>query len=496
MMTFFQQFVLIMVCVLTFGCAATKPVAFSECDPASTHNEILYDVNGNGVPDFALRADAQGNFSLLAYDDDEDGRYDRIYNINEYRTEDVPHLIILLDSIPYECVRDKYLAGSFPWFPPPQKVIAPFPSLTDVAFNRLVHAPPRAGTNNRHYDHRTNGMSTSYWNQAQGSGRDWENYIDYSTPFFTMGLGFMKPRKIFRDEMKEIKRALDRSLNRVTMAYPASSAGMVCKFGRQGADECLDGVERLCLQLLWERQGAVKISIMADHGHNLMKSEFISLQNILNESGFTVRNKIESDSDIVFDAEGLVNYLGIHTRKPAAVADVLLKQPQTQLTLYMAGDRVMVRNALGSAAIERKEGKLRYVPIDCDVLGYRPVMDALSEAGQMDADGFASEDAWFAMTVDHEWPNAPPQIWDAFHGIVVCTPDLMITLYDGYHTGFTLFESFIDMASTHGGLNQINIATFLLSMTGRATGPLRTCEVLKTIEPDYVPAVKCAMERN
>jgi hypothetical protein len=479
-----------MILVLSSGCAATKHHAFPDCDPASTKSEILYDVNGNGVSDFALRADDSNHLSLLAYDDDEDGRYDRIYNINDYAAENMPHLIIILDSVPYQCVLDKYSAGSFPWFPPPQKVIAPFPSLTDISFNRLVHAPPRAGTNNRYYDHRIHRMSTSYMAQMQGAKREWEYYIDYSTSFFTMGLGFMKPREVYPDEIKQIKQALDQNLNRVTIAYPASSAGMVCKFGRQGAYECLDGVERLCLQLLWERRGAINISILSDHGHNLMASEFISLKNILNDAGFKVRDTIESASDIVMDSEGLVNYAGIHTMRPSTVADVLLKVPQTQLTLYMAGDRIIIRNAMGSAAIEKKGEKLRYVPIDVDVLGYQPVMDALQASGKMDAEGFASDEAWFSQTADHEWPDAPAQIWKAFHGMVVCTPELMVTLHDGYHTGFTLFESMIDMASTHGGLNQINTAAFLLSMTGRATAPLRTRDVLRTIEPDYVPAIR------
>jgi len=312
-----------------------------------------------------------------------------------------------------------------------------------------------------------------------------------------MVLGFVtKPRKIYLGELERIKQILDQNPNRVTMVYDAIYAGMVCKYGRQGAYECLDEVERLCLQLLWERRGAIKISIMADHGHNLMKSKFISLQNILNDAGFKVQDKIESNKDIVIDAEGLCTYAGIHTRKPSLVADVLLKQPQTELTLYMEGDRVIVRNAMGSAAIEKKEGKLRYVPIDFDVLDYQPVIDALNKSDKIDAEGFASDDVWFDATVDHEWPDAPTQIWDAFHGLVVCTPDLMVTIHDGYHNGFTLFESFIDMASTHGGLNQINTATFLLSMTGRANRPLRSCEVLETIEPDYVPAVKCDTESD
>lgn len=479
---------------LISGCAGTRHFTFPDKDPASTQTEIHYDVNANGVSDFALRADADGSMSILAYDDNEDGRFDRIYNMKDYSNEDVPHLIILLDSIPYQCVVDKYHAGHFRWFPPPQKVISPFPSLTDVAYNRLLHAPPRAGTNNLHYDHRTNTKGSNYWERMRGHKRDWQCFIDYSTPFITMGLGFVRPRSIFQKELSEIKRTLDRSLNRVTMVYPASSAGMVCKYGRTGADECLDGVERLCLRLLWERQGAIKISIMADHGHNLMRSKFISLQDILDDAGFSVQDTIESDSDIVIDTEGLVTYVGIHTRNPSAVAEVLLNLPQTELVLYMAGDRVIVRNAKGTAAIEKKGAKLRYVPIDLDVLDYQPVMEALKASGKIDADGFAAEDDWFAFTVDHQWPDAPSLIWHAFHGIVVCIPDVMVTLRDGYHNGFTLFESFIDMASTHGGLNQINSATFLLSMTGRARHPMRMDQVLKTIEPDYVSEVRCPID--
>ncbi|MDA3897098.1 MAG: hypothetical protein PF482_13235 [Desulfobacteraceae bacterium] len=490
MMKLSIQFFLIILFVLTSGCGATKHITFPDPAPV-TQKEILYDVNGNGISDFALQADAQGNISILAYDEDEDGRYERIYNINDYANEDVPHLIILLDSIPYQCVVDKYKSGHFSWFPPPQKVIAPFPSLTDVVYNRLLHVPPRAGTNNHFYDHRTNSMSSSYWNQMNGVKQPWERYLDYSTPFFTMGRGFMKPRQVYPDELEQIKQRLDQSPSRVTIVYDASSAGMVCKYGRQGAYECLDGVERLCLQLLWERQGAIKISIMADHGHNLMKSKFISLQDILNDAGFKVTDKIESKTDIVIDAEGLCTYAGIHTREPSRVADVLLKLPQTELVLYMAGDRVIVRDARGTAAIEKKGGKLRYIPIDSDVLSYQSVIEALTKSGKIDVEGFASDDDWFEATVDHEWPDAPSRIWNAFHGTVVCTPDLMVSILDGFYNGFTLFESFIDMASIHGGLNQINSATFLLSMTGRANRPLRSREVLKTIEPDYVPAVKC-----
>ena len=43
------------------------------------------------------------------------------------------------------------------------------------------------------------------------------------------------------------------------------------------------------------------------------------------------------------------------------------------------------------------------------------------------------------------------------------------------------------MASSHGGLNQINSATILMSTTDRVTGPVRTRDVFSVLEPDYHP---------
>ena len=43
------------------------------------------------------------------------------------------------------------------------------------------------------------------------------------------------------------------------------------------------------------------------------------------------------------------------------------------------------------------------------------------------------------------------------------------------------------MASTHGGFDQVDSVTFVLTMTGRARGPMRTEEVLPVIEPSFNP---------
>jgi hypothetical protein len=60
---------------------------------------------------------------------------------------------------------------------------------------------------------------------------------------------------------------------------------------------------------------------------------------------------------------------------------------------------------------------------------------------------------------------------------------------DGWCAGRPEFEKFIKMASTHGSLNQLNTATFMMTMTGRADGPMRMRDVLGKIEPGFEPIV-------
>src|SRR5690606_19082754 len=139
----------------------------------------------------------------------------------------------------------------------------------------------------------------------------------------------------------------------------------------------------------------------------------------------------------------------LHTRRPAAAADALLTIPAVNFLCYLEGDRVLVRTPDGRCAIERKAGLLRMELIEGDPLDYQPVIDAMQASGIMNTDGFAHPDAWFETTWRHNWPDMPPRLWDAFHGITVHTPTIMLTVRDGFCVGPKSLEKYIDMQSTH-----------------------------------------------
>jgi hypothetical protein len=454
-----------------------------------------YDVAMRGRADFALLPDPRdapnsGRLNLLAYDDDGDGRWDRLYHLKDYDNREVPHLVILLDSIPFEAVKERYDRGEFRFFDPPQKLLGPFPSLTEQVFTRILHAPPLMGVIDDYFDPRRNAINNGIRNRTAGYHEPWEFRVNYLARYWEGGLSYVDPRDWFHIELARAKKALDQSPDRVTLVYFVSASGMLCKYGRQGLDEVLDGIRDLCLQLLYERQGALKISVLADHGHNLTESTNISLAETLRQNGFNPTTSMHDVNDVVMDMNGLVTYLGIHTRRAAAVAEALRSRHEVELATYLSGDRVIVCDAKQTAAIDRRGDRFRYEPVDGDPLHYEPILESLQKSGKVDQEGFVADRDWFDATIDAEFPDAPRRLWDAFHGLVVNPPEVMLTFHDGYCCGSGWMHAFIHMASTHGGLNQVNGVTFVMTMTGRVHGPMRSGEVMEALEPGYVLPVR------
>jgi hypothetical protein len=474
------------------GCSAPSArLTFPAAPISATAGTAWYDVNHDGKPDFGVRLGPDGRVDSLLYDDLENGTVSRSYRLADYADSDVPHVILLLDSLPYHSVVERYAAGGLRFFGPPQKIIPPFPSLTEICYSSVLHCPPLTGMIDQSYDPKTKAARSAFWPRVWGYTQPWEQRCDYHASFYEDGLSFLHPRPWYAAELERARAAVDASPNRVTVVYLGSAASMVCKYGKPGVDEVLDGAEQLCLQLLYERHGAIKISMMADHGHNLMRSTNLPIAQYMTDAGFHPSDTLAAPNDVFLEVNGLVTYAAIQTTQPIRVADALVTHPQIELAMYLDGNRVIVRSAAGSAAIECLDQRFRYVPITGDVLGYQSIVQSLQAAGKADAQGYVADADWFSATVDADYPDAPRRLWDAFHATAVDPPRVMFTTKDGYCAGLTEYEKYITMESTHGGLNQINSATFLVSMTdNRVTGPMRSREILGHIEPGFEPIAK------
>jgi hypothetical protein len=380
-------------------------------------------------------------------------------------------------------VAQRYAQGHFRFFQPPVKVIPPFPTLTEICYTRVLHAPPLPGVTDKYFDRTANRLQDHLLFRVRND-EPWEQRLDYHASFFTGNMTYTNPRPWLEAELEAARRAFDQNPRNTTIAYVISASGMACKYGKPGIEEVLARAEQLCLQILYERRGAVRLSVMADHGHNLTESHNIRLEPGLRKAGLNPTEHMSDDRDVVIELCALVDYVGLHTRKPAAVADALLSMREVELATYVSGSAVVVRNASGMATIEQSADatSFRYRAITGDPLHYSNVSERLTHAGRASSDGFIADRDWFAATTDHEFPNAPRRLWDAFHGLVLNTPDVMLTLHDGYYAGLSSLERFIQMRSTHGSLNQANSATFLMTMQPGLPPVIRSEDVLPAIE--------------
>ncbi len=177
------------------GCAAPSGRLTFPSHPLSrTADAVWYDLSGKRTRDFGLAYDANGKVSALLYDDLHDGTISRTYRLADYADADVPHVIVLLDSIPYQSVVDRYNVGGFRYCAPPQKIIPPFPSLTEICYSSVLHCPPLTGMIDQSYDPKTRQARSGLWPRIWGYEEPWEQRCDYHASYSEGGLSFLDPR--------------------------------------------------------------------------------------------------------------------------------------------------------------------------------------------------------------------------------------------------------------------------------------------------------------
>lgn len=156
---------------------------------------------------------------------------------------------------------------------------------------------------------------------------------------------------------------------------------------------------------------------------------------------------------------------------------------RVDLVLYKVGGKVWVQKGYEKGWIERRGEAYRYVREKGDPLVLERVMESMRRKGEMDAEGFADDECWFAATSMHEYPDPLRRSWEAFDGLVRYPADVIVTLKDGWYHGWSFFDMMIGKAvSTHGSLNRVNSTTFVMTMLGEVEEVQRLEEVMGMLE--------------
>ena len=211
-----------------------------------------------------------------------------------------------------------------------------------------------------------------------------------------------------------------------------------------------------------------------------MRSQRIDLHRALSRFGYRVRDNLQEVGDVVLPEFGVVTYAGIHTLNPPAVAGDVVGIEGVDLAAYMnASDQIVVLSRTGRATITKRGQRFRYEPEFGDPLRLAKIIETLRGGNGVDPDGFVDDGALFDASSGGVYPDAVHRLWRAFHGLTLHTPDVLLSVLEGYHCGAKLMSDHLELRAAHGSLNQLSSYAFVMTTCG-ALQPTIRMEDLKS----------------
>ena len=478
--------------MVAVGCAGPGPKLLpaapmtitSQPDGGASHR---YDTNRDGRWDYSERLSPDGRVVFLRFDTNADNVVDlEVDRTVAAAAGEMRHLIILLDSVPFVMVRDLWAQGRFRLFYKPSRVISPFPVMTDLAFSEFFGVSPSRAVEAQFYNGaRRNTGVDDYLNQENSK---WLRSVDYYLPFLSHASVYMKPEAWVDHELAQIQRRFAQSDASQFIGYVVGTSALGARLGRNGHHTGLVRLDRLCRTIMHRTRGRTHITLLSDHGHDLVRSQRIELTHCLSRCGYRVRNSLTESMDVVVPQFGPVTCAAIYTAVPASVARDVVGIDGVELAAYRDDDDGVVVIGRGERArITRSVAGFRYDPVLGDPLQLRPVLDAFAQNGEMNADGFVDDAQWFAATTDHVYPDAIHRLWRAFHGLVEHTPDVLLSLEENWHWGGATLSSALNLAAAHGNLRTLSSTGFVLTTAGKLPETLRMQDLRAALRELGVP---------
>ena len=464
--------------VMLAGCRApsvTFPAALpAEATPAGAAS--AYDTDGNGRADFVYYPDANGVVQRIGYDFDGDARADEVIDLSQLHNRHCRHLLIILDGLSYDLVRQYHEAGGLRIMGPPSKVVSPYPSMTDVSMEDLLNYLPCGGYEAKYYDRRGGKLVGGAMAYLRGFNQPYGQLLNYRANILWDVLGYIEPRAVFRRELNDVKRRFDRGDSQEMLAYIVSSAGMGTRFSAAGQLECLREVERLVNQVVWQTRGLTRVTIVGDHGHSYTRSTRLELEDYLKGLGWRVTEDLKGGGrkEAMPIRFGLVNYVSLITDRKRELAVDLAANPAVLVVSYAQDEHVVVLGSDHQEAIIRRQGdRYAYERTSGDPLGLDTILATLSA----DAQGHYDQQDLLEATADHQYPDPLRRLWRAHFALVHNPPDVVASLHQEYYFGLESLARRVKVASTHGSLQRCTSLTFAMTNAGPLPPVMRSDQV-------------------
>jgi hypothetical protein len=388
-------------------------------------------------------------------------------------------LLICLDGVGYDLAVEMHRRGELRHFLPPVPLINSFPSDTNPALTEALAplgAPPARGYEDHYFDTARNRLRGGVFHRLtrkhfiKGTYRELFHYhpnparmtVEYAAPVLGPWLNGVISLARLRDEFKKSRQP-------VFFAYFEASDSAAHLNGAWLVRQQVRAFDRWVGELLADREHPVRVILFSDHGNDPRPMRPADLGGALRRAGFRRGGKIKDERSVVLPQYGLVSTAVVYTapgREPA-VAEALRAARGVDFSAYRRDAALYVVGPKGTARIEARETegglRLRYRAESGDALLLEGIADELTHAGEADADGFISEQAWLRATADHIYPDPLRRLWASFHGLMAQPASVVVSLEDGYYTGSWLLDAFAPLQATHGNLRRAQSRGVVLS---------------------------------
>ena len=432
-----------------------------------------YDADHDGRLDFFTFANDAGRIDRIGFDVTGDQKPDQLFNLDAIPFNQCRHLVLILDGFGYDVVSKYYQEGGLRLFHPPSRVIAPYPTMTDLCVQDLIGGMACRACEARYFDRAANRLVGGSGDYLGGANEPYNRLLQYRAESLWDVIGYIDPWAAFGKEVNDAKRVFDRAETKEMLAYFVSSAGVSVRIGAEGQVRCLKRIDQMVNQVIWETHGLTKVTLTSDHGHSYTPGKRVDFEGYLRKKGWRLADSLRKERDVVYVQFGLVTFADFATFQPARLAEDLVGLPGVEITSYAdGGDVVVLSDDGGQARIGRAGDRYSYQAVKGDPLKLAGILSKMDAAG-----GFYDADELLAATFDHVYPAPLERLWRAHFGLVRNPPDVLVSLKNDCYSGSASFAGSVTIVSTHGGLNRANSTTFIMSTAGELPELLRSRDV-------------------
>lgn len=405
----------------------------------------------------------------------------------------VRHLIICVDGVGFSTIEKMRGEGRFKFFRSPARMIAPFPSLTNLALSEILKpagASEAVGYEDNYFDVDHNKMRGGLLDRFRGERfikGTFRELFDYHPSAIKSGLGYVAPpASTYLESLTDILRLKQKfrdSREPVFFAYTGASDSLAHLGGERLLKSFLVRLDETIKDIVRDEGGRVEVTIFSDHGNDFEGYRRVSLKSALRRANFKLQQKVRDERSVVLPQFGLVGCAVMWTRESneARLAEVASRVRGVDFAAYDKDGTVYVLNERGTATIERRGERFRYRPAQGDPLELVRIAEALKRQGKSDAEDFIADEDWFAATIESARPDVLRRVFEGVSERVQQRANVIVNFADGYYTGSASLDVFAFLQATHGSLSPQQSFGFVMSSALDLPPHLRARDVWRAI---------------